>query len=78
MSKTSLKSRIKSAKTEAEVADLLKEGKSYDFASVRTRNSWIHTSKKVISSFKGNTYVAPVEEQEFVEKKTKKQKVKKS
>lgn len=74
----SLKSRIKSATTEAEVLNLLKEGKSFEFASKRTRNSWLHASKRVIASFKGTTYVAPVKEDDFVEKKTKKQKVKKS
>ncbi len=78
MAQTSLKNRIKSAKSETEVSELLKEGKTYQFASVKTKNSWSHTGKKIVASFKGGTYTAPVKETEFVEKKPKKQKVKKS
>lgn len=74
----SLKTRIKTAKSESEVSDLLKEGKSYVFTSTKTRNSWVHASRRVLASFKGQTYVAPKQvETEFVEKKEKKQRVKK-
>lgn len=78
MSTQSLKTRIKTAKSEVEVSDLLKEGKSYIFTSTKTRNSWVHAGRRTLASLKGQTYVTPKQvETEFVEKKEKKQKVKK-
>lgn len=75
MAQESLKNRIKAAKSDVEVSDLLKEGKSYIFTSTKTRNAWSNTGRKVIASLKGQTYVAPKQaEPEFVEKKDKKQK----
>ena len=78
MSTQSLKSKIKSAKSDTAVSDLLKEGKTYIFASKKTRSAWVHASRRTLAGLKGQTYIAPKEaEAEFVEKKEKKQRNKK-
>ena len=41
-----LRQKILSATSEEEVNKLLEEGKTYEFASVRTRNSWKNAARR--------------------------------
>ena len=43
---TGLKQRILTATSEEEVTKLLNEGKTYEFASVKTRNSWASAARR--------------------------------
>lgn len=43
---TGLKQRILTATSEEEVTKLLNEGKTYEFASVKTRNSWTNAARR--------------------------------
>ena len=58
-----LRERIKRAKTEQEVTELLAEGKTYTWASAKTRRHWEATAK---------AWQAPVKKTEKVEKQAKK------
>ncbi len=65
-----LKQRILSAASEDEVQKLLNEGKTYEFASVKTRNSWASAARRKKA---GEKYVA-----KKVEKPTKKRKARRT
>ena len=52
-----LKQRILSAPSVEEVNALMGEGKTYEFASVKTKNSWSSAARRVVS---GAKYVATV------------------
>jgi deoxyribose-phosphate aldolase len=43
---TGLKQRILTASSSEEVQKLLNEGKTYEFASVKTRNSWANAARR--------------------------------
>lgn len=43
---TGLRQKILLATSEAEVNKLLAEGKTYEFASVKTRNSWANAARR--------------------------------
>ena len=78
METISLKSRIKNAKSDVEVSELLTEGKAYVFTSKKTRNLWVHAGRRVLAGLKGQTYIQPKQvEPEFVDvvKDKKKKKV---
>jgi deoxyribose-phosphate aldolase len=47
-----LKQKILSATSEKEVNKLVDEGKTYEFASVKTRNSWVNAAKRVATGAK--------------------------
>ena len=47
-----LRQRILSATSVEGVQKLLDEGKTYEFASVKTRNSWGHAAKRVATGAK--------------------------
>ncbi len=66
-----LRQKILSAASEEEVNKLLAEGKTYEFASTKTRNAWKHAAERRL---KGATYAPKVKE----ESATKKRKVRKS
>jgi deoxyribose-phosphate aldolase len=44
---TGLRQRILSAASAEEVTKLMDEGNTYEFASVKTKNSWSHAAKRV-------------------------------
>lgn len=52
---TGLKQKILLATSEEEVKSLLAEGKTYEFASRKTRNSWVNASRRKSA---GEKYVA--------------------
>ena len=52
---TGLKQKILLATSEEEVKSLLAEGKTYEFASRRTRNSWVNAARRKSA---GEKYVA--------------------
>lgn len=45
-----LREKIKSAKSDSEVACLLQEGFGYAYASNKTKNAWKATAKRTLSS----------------------------
>lgn len=52
---TGLKQKILSATSEEEVNKLIAEGKTYEFASRKTRNSWANASRRKSA---GEKYIA--------------------
>ena len=64
---TGLKQQILSAKSIEEVQQLLNTGKTYEFASQSTRNSWRNAGRRATAYFKGEKYIAPVSVDEQVE-----------
>lgn len=66
-----LRQKILSAASEEEVNKLLAEGKTYEFASVKTRNSWKNAASRRL---KGAAYTPKTRS----ETPTKKRKVRKS
>lgn len=52
-----LRQEISVAKSDAELVDLLNKGKTYQFASNRTKNSWKNTAKRVLESINKPTVV---------------------
>jgi hypothetical protein len=52
---TGLKQKILLATSEEEVKSLLAQGKTYEFASRKTRNSWVNASRRKSA---GEKYVA--------------------
>jgi deoxyribose-phosphate aldolase len=65
-----LKQRILTATSEEEVKKLLVEGKTYEFASIKTRNSWANAARRKSA---GEKYVPTKSETS-----TKKRKVRRS
>ena len=63
---TGLRQKILSATSEAEVSNLMVEGKTYEFASVQTRNSWKNAANRVNS---GQKYTATTTEGGTAKKK---------
>lgn len=61
-----LRQKILTATSEAEVAKLLEEGKTYEFASVKTRNSWKSAARRKAA---GEKYVPTKSEQPAKKKK---------
>jgi len=51
--KDSLLTRISRAKTAKAIQRLLKEGKTYKYASQKTRNKWKNAAETRIDSFEG-------------------------
>ena len=47
-----LKQRILSATSIDEVSKLLKDGTTYEFASVKTKNSWVNAAKRNAAGMK--------------------------
>lgn len=66
-----LRQKILSASSEEEVNKLLTEGKTYEFASTKTRNSWKSAAQRRL---KGATYTPKARE----EGASKKRKIRKS
>lgn len=64
-----LKQKILAASSSEEVQKLLSEGKTYEFASVKTRNSWKNAAARVQ---RGEKYVATKAEKKPVSNKRKK------
>jgi deoxyribose-phosphate aldolase len=67
---TGLRQKILSATSEAEVSKLMEEGKTYEFASVKTRNSWKSAAARRL---RGDVYAPKV-----VDAPAKKKKVRRS
>ena len=61
-----LRQKILTATSEAEVNKLLEEGKTYEFASVKTRNSWKSAARRKAA---GEKYVPTKSEQPTKKKK---------
>ena len=58
-----LREQIKNAKSEAEIAELISKGKTYEWASDRTKSSWKSTSKFRIAELSNSipAQTAPVD-----------------
>lgn len=73
-----LRELIQSAASVEEVSKWLTEGKTFEFASRKTRNSWKNTANRRISVLSGKKVEAPkpVEQpqEEFVSEKKRRQK----
>lgn len=71
-----LREQIKNAKSEAEIAELVSKGKTYEWASDRTKNSWKSTSKFRIAELSTTipSQPAPSDTPKKVTKKTVKNK----
>ena len=63
---TGLRQQILSATSEEEVTKLIAEGKTYEFASIQTRNSWKNAANRVNS---GQKYPATTTEGGTAKKK---------
>jgi deoxyribose-phosphate aldolase len=61
-----LRQKILSATSEEEVKKLLTEGKTYEFASVKTRNSWQNAARRKAA---GEKYAPTKSEQPAKKKK---------
>ena len=61
-----LRQKILTASSEEEVKKLLAEGKTYEFASVRTQNSWKNAARRKAA---GEKYVPTKSEQPAKKKK---------
>lgn len=61
-----LRQKILSSASESDVAKLLTEGKTYEFASKRTRSSWNNAARRIAS---GEKYIPTVVEKPKSKKK---------
>ena len=69
----SLRQQILAAASVDAIAKLLEVGKTYEFASRKTRNGWKNLARRQTSRLKGEKPVAPVQvEQEEIEDAPKK------
>jgi len=68
-----LRQKILTAQSVEAVNQLLEVGKTYEFASRKTRNSWKSAARRVAAYLKGEkpVAVAPVEQEEIVTPKKK-------
>ena len=73
MNKVGLRQRITSAKSADEVEKLLTEGKTYEFAQVKTQRTWKRAAARILATLKGEVYKAPapVEQEETTAPKKK-------
>jgi predicted RNase H-like HicB family nuclease len=71
-----LREQIKNAKSEAEVAELTSKGKSYEWASDRTKNAWKSTAKFRIAELSNPIPTQTAPSDATHSKKTKKTKTK--
>jgi hypothetical protein len=67
-----LKQRILTATSEEEVKKLLAEGKTYEFASIKTRNSWTSAARRKSA---GEKYVASKAEKPKSKKKARRTRI---
>lgn len=67
-----LKQRILTATSEDEVQKLLNEGKGYEFASKKTRNSWVSAARRKAA---GEKYVASKAEKPKSKKKARRTRI---
>jgi deoxyribose-phosphate aldolase len=67
-----LKQRILIATSEDEVQKLLNEGKTYEFASKKTRNSWVSAARRKAA---GEKYVATKAEKPKSKKKARRTRI---
>lgn len=68
MNKSGLREQIVGATSEEEIAALLKQGQSYEWASQKTRRRWKRTANHKFGSFAAP---APVEHKDTPSRKTK-------